>query len=1192
MSAYKFLGCSVVNFSENIGWNGSQSDCRITLIADTRDGDYFQPYDMPDQGIGLPFTFSADSHTFGGILQNWVEDNSPSGKPHFTVNLVDPRKVLEFAPVITGVYNGPVLPNMLNVFGYLENLNGFGGSGTNEAGMPWSNVLTALNSLLSTPTSSYGGFINYKGVNYTVDLSGLPGLPIWFRMPTPSLSLLDCIQQVCDASNLDYFIIMDTTRSTSSLVYINVVTVSRIEQLYAAPWNNTINRFIAANNVVPRSSRGYELRDEVNSTFLIGGEKKRLYAVQGTSAKPFFGLDQLGNPIFCDNLNLNTSVNLNAASIKDIIGSDTYACTIAEMRASLHSKDSWYYFMQARRNQPKYQTWYDHVVTEYNDVDFNDPRSTEFLNNLIDNPPVNYLVEQIDDMYHVIGGRDLPGVLPSLIKSPGTNADYISVDENGNPVDSDGNILDPALLEDRKPVLRKNWRVNIWQNIQGRFADKKQLIKLRESLAADQLRNMNYFDRVYEFVRQTAQNHLGKSFLIPITWVYRTVEQETGLIRYSEVPTDGGYVDEGGTAIGLNSINEVIFQNENGTFRPLAKSQDPELDYFFAVQSGGVIQNAQDAADNFRAEVYTHASVDGDIITYLGIPYVKVTLNTPLYALQDHMFGDLKAAANVLGGRQIQEPLRLSNQLAQIGVKTITQSNTTRQLDKLKADFFSSIKLYPRAIIPQYFFIALESRIETYGPWYLQGAKGRVRFEQDRDLVPWNYNGYNLMNAAASAKLSQGFGFLQTGEQGSIDLIGIPTFSIGDVLLSGGSRVAGIDVSVSSGEIKTVLRLASFTPTFGTLSKSFTDSLRRSAISIQQQRHKIKQYLADINQANTQANANLTGFAVLNPAGEIIFTRRQTPHTVLFGGCEEDERNPYVPTLIKRDNDVEETPQEDLSSPHVGNSYSRAMTAKYDEVLRLINVEDPDEYKKQAMMSLEGLIRPFDTNYTTQRMGHFVDPVRATGAESTVEHLNPFRPPHDLQVLTYGDSYPTYGVNTFDYGTGDHRNSRGFCLKGPVIITGPGYGIDGQFYPTGVTGISGDYPFDSGRVRAREWPTGPLEMYYDHYRGVWSAGAKILGVLTTDIPANSGATGVVLQTGSLISDQFGAVALYGMQGYTDNIPPRDPSGMMRIMTRDNRALDVQVPVFNFFNTNLTAGTRVMASWVNHCARLYIDAAAC
>ena len=158
-----FLGCSVLSFSASAGWNGQNSEVTVELARDeceSPEGHYKELWtdqygnaiyteltdvalrttSNPDPGftypnIGAPVYFRVADFEYSGILQGWTVKEGADGNPVYSVKIVDPRVVLDNTQVILDNYEGPAYDpvtnsnvfNLLNVYGYLEWVNGRGG---------------------------------------------------------------------------------------------------------------------------------------------------------------------------------------------------------------------------------------------------------------------------------------------------------------------------------------------------------------------------------------------------------------------------------------------------------------------------------------------------------------------------------------------------------------------------------------------------------------------------------------------------------------------------------------------------------------------------------------------------------------------------------------------------------------------------------------------------------------------------------------------------------------------------------------------------------------------------------------------------------------------------------------------------------------------------------------------------------
>jgi hypothetical protein len=354
-----FCGLSVRDFKGGVGWGRNQkSFLSVQMVQDTRNGDF--PVPPP---LGFPVYFQFFDFRFFGLLQRWSQKKDVNGLPTFEAICEDPRDILEGTEVIIGQYNDTVqgMPNLVNAFGWWEQNFGFGASDNNGEGMPWFKILAALGSVCNTPVDGvFGGPFNYRGVRYGLDLSALPVPPIYYRIQGngASTNLLEMIAQVCEDGGCDFFVELDGFN-------IVVRTVSRVAQpplgTIAALTNNNFG------GTLMRSEDGLEARNELTSTFLIGG------AVTGmnftNTFASFWGYDFRGTPIIGTpgvfNVlkdatlgtvagNVLTSVPveymaLNSTGVEDIIGSLVYPCSTLELRCAKVGAESWLNFIRSQR---------------------------------------------------------------------------------------------------------------------------------------------------------------------------------------------------------------------------------------------------------------------------------------------------------------------------------------------------------------------------------------------------------------------------------------------------------------------------------------------------------------------------------------------------------------------------------------------------------------------------------------------------------------------------------------------------------------------------------------------------------------------------------------------------------------------------------------------------------------------------
>jgi hypothetical protein len=877
----------------------------VSLVEDKHFGDSFNP---PD--VGTPVYFKFADFTFNGLLQSYQTQRSFSGAPVYEVIIVDPRELLAGAQLIVGGYSGSVnvVPNILNVFGYYENLLGFGGSQSNEAGMPWHLIKSAVGTITnSVSQTAYGGPLLFKGYSYKVDLSEIPSGGNLYRLGGGSISmgLLEAIEQVCTDAGCDYYVVLLNNG------IIKVKVVSRFNQ----PPLGTISNFVNNATNVVSSQAGLELRNETTSAFILGGPVQALYLT--SDIYPVWGFHPNGLPILGKDTDNDHVMQLNASSISDIIGSVSYNSSIREMRLALYDENMWRSYVKLHK------------------------------------PALADMLDLSSDI-----------VLKLLV-------DYVNVKEqavNLKPI----NDPDAAFKDEVSSKIK----------------------------------------RVYEFVRKHAEEFYGRKFLVKIAEanIKRKVEPETNRVVTNWEVTDGGYLPEGAQPLGLESEQADLFQTEDGRFVCFVR-YTKNIDNYELDKVNPSVSFIQLNDKKEPEALFVKAQADPQIYWINNVPYILVTIaGQPLQIKGVGTVVDLTELATALAKNE-NEFNKYKDMFKRLNKNSPAGDNKVG---------IANVRAYPTAIA-----VPLKSNVLTYGPWYGYTTTGKVRVEQDSSLVPWQYNGYSLLNTAGKDQVFGSVTNMQSSESGRIELEGPPTKSLGDVLTEGGPNLTNIDITydISAG-VKTVYRFETYTPRFGSngqvqqrlrrLAKAQTETAR----NLKRQRRDAVEFQASIVDANK---------AVWESFHRKF--RHQTLHECLIGN-------------ITDNNDPDAEEDEKI----VGVS-----TGELTEVVNSMLVDDATAYKKQAAMSLNGLLRPFSTDPEDEDLPHYVTPVE--GASGTVKHLNPFQKGHDIAILAHGDEMPEKGLDA-RWGAEAPDNVDGtpyvrpIGLKGPLVIVGWGYDINGNLVPS------------------------------------------------------------------------------------------------------------------------------------------------
>ena len=154
-------------------------------------------------------------------------------------------------------------------------------------------------------------------------------------------------------------------------------------------------------------------------------------------------------------------------------------------------------------------------------------------------------------------------------------------------------------------------------------------------------------------------------------------------------------------------------------------------------------------------------------------------------------------------------------------------ADSKRLVDSAGANLYS---MYPAAIMPCAVAVPLRSNIRPYGPYgtsNFHNSCGGINVEVDKDIAPWVFGSVDLMNTAAMVRLStMETDPLVIGTTGSVTVPCLPSTSLGYSMLSQGPVLNGLSVNFGSGGVSTTYSYQTFTPKFGSFSRSTLDRLK------------------------------------------------------------------------------------------------------------------------------------------------------------------------------------------------------------------------------------------------------------------------------------------------------------------------------------------------------------------------------
>lgn len=1011
MTAIKFLGASVRYYNSVIGWGQTPSELIVGLAEDDLAGDVFSP-PLP----GAPVYFEHGNFKFGGILQHQELQRGEGGAPVYEVSVYDPRIILEGVQLILngytdGVYN---MPNLLNIYGYYENTYGFGSSEINESGMPWLNIVNGLGAMFNGLGGIYGGAINYRGYFYNVVMSPLPSLPESYRVGGTSISLLNFIQEICEAGNLDWFCTLQGQQ-----IYIQTINRTSAFTTFGAITNYAAT--VGAN----RTNAGLELMDNVTGKFLIGGPVDQIYynfyqdygndttdyGAEDNTIWPFWGFDgeQVNggaNVIMGQGTGDDHRFVVDARSWEIYGIPDWYETNILEMRAALDSQETW-----------------EAMLWLYNDV-------------------------QGSPQYH--------------------RAQTVGIIGDANQEFK--NLVNPLNIDEFDKLTMMQF-----QNLKSK--------PMTNVLNFDHQKNIK---KLYDLVRTIAEENYGRKWMVRIPFVYAANVPETDTIKFSQNPTDSGYIDEAewidAIGNGLLPYDVTRFTDESNKFTAFVRFDNAiKLDFSDISDDDKYI-----AEINNQLSVFVRCEVDPNIV-FLNkeaafSPRVVITLPGVVRIYQ----GDDNLFAGFIYDYLLETVQDKINDAIQAGNPNYTGLTTQAQVKqvaktKVEAKFRSigsdSIQFSKEAaaVAPDMVAIPLRDNTMAYGPWFSLGATGKVEFEVDESLVPWNYGSFTLMNEIGSAKVQEVYSNQTISETGSVTFAGAPEYSLGNSLTLGGPAVSDISCSIGQDGITTTYNMKVFTPDFGKLRRYNIDRTARMAKVAQQFRRRVRELYFKSEKQGGISDRKTKFFKSIKAKRD----KSNSSHLMLCG--------------------------EMVGASGTGYSANVASQPPYNTVSQL-----GIDYEHKGGMSLDGMFRPFSTNPDASGIPHYESPT-GSGTGIDCNDLNPFKSGHDIQCIVNGSGTVPDDLVIPNLGGYYPSEYRPIALRGPLVISGWGYDINEDPVPSKPlpSGQTTKEFVDNVLQRSDLWKTGPVDIRWDDDRKVWVAsgggGSKLVKVLSTGITAPSGA---------------------------------------------------------------------------------------
>ena len=1104
---------------------------------------------------------SSDIFEFAGIVQAWTVDASSSANPVYTVTIVDPRIILSNLEVIVSDYAGEVgdVYNLINAYGWLESqgtscpwtavngayfgspANGFGGAVNNNEGTPYVLLRNSIQKLLSgfpDPKYSPYGYACYRAPNgvsdvasdgraygmvfspqdtndsalvasggygpvakYYVDLSEIPFAPSFYRIPGPSISVLDLVSQICAETGCDYYIELLVTSTGQKCIKV------RVAQRATQPSLGEIESFVAATDNVIAKNVGRELRNEPSQGFVYGGYVQTVYQQSAASSRiiQFWGYDSAKNLTVADNTSLTgreagdwkiyldirpLSASMTVPIVGDSIpGYGSYGAHYIE----IHEKE-------IRMAIGGFDEWFNYAIA------YNQGAGTEFgqwvRGNLnIQGPNIHF--PNFTGMG--IGPDALSAALLNMI---GYNL---------------------AFQPDQDPTDNRN-----------------------EDLK-----------KIHQFIVDWAETYYGKQFLVQLPYVCYRTDSDSGQVIYSDNPTnDGGWPAQGITDVlklpcsaeGQPGEKLSFFADDTNKVTPFCRFYEIGT----GVGSGVIVQQdeyvAHNAGDGRGLSVYLRGSVDEKPLEYGSYATALFKLDSPV--IESGLEKDLGGINPNFAGL-IETAITSGVSGANLNVlKGGLQFNAdgTRGSD-------GTLAIAIRRKTPDEVAIPMKSNTVRYGPIFRKGPPGQVHFVADDQLVPWEYDGYlNLMNAPGNAmleKIRDSVTYMQEGERGSINFPGTPTRRLGSELRStqktmnfiniqatsfsagGGSHtyngivsvpwngsfgpnITNITVNYGENGFTTAYTLNTFTPSFGKFAKYNANRLSKmgkraqEVRKIQRERNKLQKALSEANERAAAARKQMKQRSKQNATNGTNMTVGTVGEMAVSGipatGQQAMGISRVSPRQLALGNSKAWLRQGGMSDDALFTPITQRQHPDYGQETQPMysSLDSPDGFcsghYNQATMAIPPLngidVEKSGLRYMgTKVSGDYLDPfaIVSTPKHNEYDANGPNNHTHIVNVVHGQVPAGAAAMEAYKLEEGNFPNAlRPMAHKGPLMLHGWGYDLNGKPIPNlndveantkqGQFIKQGEANFflDHHLRKPETWPVGPIDLRFDKQRGVWT----------------------------------------------------------------------------------------------------------
>ena len=505
----------------------------------------------------------------------------------------------------------------------------------------------------------------------------------------------------------------------------------------------------------------------------------------------------------------------------------------------------------------------------------------------------------------------------------------------------------------------------------------------------------------------------------------------------------------------------------------------------------------------------------------------------------------------------------------------------SRNVGSLDINVVGDTRRLKLACLPNSVVIPMRSNVVTYGPYYslnFSHSYGKVNIEIDKDLAPWKYGSTFLMYQAGVSKAQTSFESnqipLTISENGSTNIVGLPTYNLADKIIfngvAAGPHINSISSTFGSQGITTHYDFKTFSRKLGGLSNLVNDQIKNISSNRQTQLQFIRSQQRKYLNISSKVKGGLVGAAGVKSY--------QQPNR---------NKNTSQRAIVAEMYDFQDLPN--------GEVTQRSVVAF--EGFDKIHEEIAHGFESKALMSLDGIFSPVsisgdgglpryakiksdntgNKSSSTSSIPPFIydpgvnacnNPSIANNAYNlniTREYLNPLTNSTQYQGKMHvepGTPSAGHSIDMVGYGTVEdityngpmrsfinedinedwnhrvkyHEDYRFVGMRGPIVLHQWGYDIDGKPVPNAADtyekAITGDFTDERLKdqflpnwlAQPKTWPVAPVDLRFDRKRGVWVSPQPykiVTAKIIEEVPAFGFGKASIIDFGRQLFDQEG-----------------------------------------------------------------------